>query len=411
MQVFSPLGLGLDLKVRLARTLKIPVNLDEYWVASSVLVIFLSTVKQRTLGSRALSLGALVAVIAALSIAAPASAETVDVASAPPSVESPVTAEQPEASVSPAPAPEPVDTQKVASVDVNVPDLAGEGNPVASAPAPAANPPVSTTAVDSVIDRAGPTSSVDSVVERAASTSSAIVDSAATGTGGVSVPTDVEPGTSTVPAPKHPLSKLAEGTRPDPVSMAVLTTDRLSAALLNPALQPADLLDSIVPVSGEVAVPTGPSPARVEPSPKGTTSFPDPRRAGLFSSSGAIAPELSLGGYLAVTGGLEIGRIDLSELADRGAARLPALSTPHAAALTSSTVKHLGGSPTPSQAPSPAPESPANAVPDSGGTSFVPIVALLALLALVAPATLRRLGKGWDFHAPTPFVCALERPG
>jgi hypothetical protein len=192
--------------------------------------------------------------------------------------------------------------------------------------------------------------------------------------------------------------------------MAALATDRLSA---DPALQPADLLDSIAPVSGEAAMPTGPTPARVEPSPKGTTSFPNVPPAGLFSNRGAIAPELSLGEYLdlAATGGLEIGRIDLSELTDRGATRSPAVGALHAAALTSSTIKHLGGSPTPSETPSPAPESPANAVPDSGGTSFVPIVALLALLALVAPATPRRLGKAADFRAPTPFVCALERPG
>jgi hypothetical protein len=47
----------------------------------------------------------------------------------------------------------------------------------------------------------------------------------------------------------------------------------------------------------------------------------------------------------------------------------------------------------------------------SGASFFVPIAALLALLALASPAILRRLRELPDFPAPTPFVCALERPG
>jgi len=47
----------------------------------------------------------------------------------------------------------------------------------------------------------------------------------------------------------------------------------------------------------------------------------------------------------------------------------------------------------------------------SGASFFVPIAALLALLALASPAIFRRLRELPDFPAPTPFVCALERPG
>ncbi len=47
----------------------------------------------------------------------------------------------------------------------------------------------------------------------------------------------------------------------------------------------------------------------------------------------------------------------------------------------------------------------------SGASFFVPIAALLALLALASPAISRRLRELPDFPAPTPFVCALERPG
>jgi len=64
-----------------------------------------------------------------------------------------------------------------------------------------------------------------------------------------------------------------------------------------------------------------------------------------------------------------------------------------------------GNSPVPSPGPAPM------AASGPGGSSFVPIAALLALLALAAPAILRRLGEVPDFRAPTPFVCALERPG
>jgi hypothetical protein len=60
----------------------------------------------------------------------------------------------------------------------------------------------------------------------------------------------------------------------------------------------------------------------------------------------------------------------------------------------------------------PPPASPQSAAAGSGGSpSFVPVAALLALLALVAPATYRRLRDGPAFPAPDPFVCALERPG
>jgi hypothetical protein len=64
--------------------------------------------------------------------------------------------------------------------------------------------------------------------------------------------------------------------------------------------------------------------------------------------------------------------------------------------------------------PPPPPGSPLQTQLGASGTGsspFVPIAALLALLALAAPAIFRRLGELADFRAPTPFVCALERPG
>jgi hypothetical protein len=61
--------------------------------------------------------------------------------------------------------------------------------------------------------------------------------------------------------------------------------------------------------------------------------------------------------------------------------------------------------------PTPLPSSPQGELSGAGGFSFVPIAGLLALLALAAPAIFRRFGEQADFPAPTPFVCALERPG
>ncbi|HEX5376134.1 MAG TPA: hypothetical protein VFW48_08240 [Solirubrobacterales bacterium] len=58
----------------------------------------------------------------------------------------------------------------------------------------------------------------------------------------------------------------------------------------------------------------------------------------------------------------------------------------------------------------PAPGS-SGAAAGPTGSFFVPLAALLALLALAAPAVLRRFGEAPDFRPPTPFVCALERPG
>lgn len=61
--------------------------------------------------------------------------------------------------------------------------------------------------------------------------------------------------------------------------------------------------------------------------------------------------------------------------------------------------------------PTPPPASPQAAASGLGSSSFVPIAALLALLALAAPAIHRRLRGMPAFAAPAPFVCALERPG
>jgi hypothetical protein len=70
------------------------------------------------------------------------------------------------------------------------------------------------------------------------------------------------------------------------------------------------------------------------------------------------------------------------------------------------------GSPGEGPLPYQRPPSEAPAVGSGfGGSIFIPLVALLALLALAPPASLRRRRSVPDCQAPTPFVCALECPG
>jgi hypothetical protein len=376
--------------------------------------IFLSTFKHSAGGFRALSLGALAAAILALLVAAPASAEATDVASVPPTVESPAIAAQPEPSVSvTAPestVPEPPETQEVASVP--------PAKEVTSAPSP--GPVTEDIPVDSTpsarpsatADRPVSTAAVDSAVGRVAPDSAAIAagaDSLPSSVAGVSEPGRVEPNAGTVPASTHRLSELAQGIHRDPVGTTAMATGRLTATLADPALQPDDLLNSIVPTSGEAAAPTGLLAAREE-SPANGAEFPKPPLLGLFAIRGVTAAAPPAEPYAIEASKSELRKIWALKLSGGERVLSPLARTPSAFLSGPATADH-NGSPAPSDIPLPAPESPATAVPDAGAPSFVPIVALLALLALVATAALRRLGMAPDFRAPTPFVCALERPG
>ena len=93
-----------------------------------------------------------------------------------------------------------------------------------------------------------------------------------------------------------------------------------------------------------------------------------------------------------------------------GPAMQPAVAGDPDAILADTATGH-SQSPAPLDVPLPAPGSPGAIAPGSGSPIFVPLAALLALLALVAPAILRRLGEVPGFRPPTPFACALERPG
>jgi hypothetical protein len=73
--------------------------------------------------------------------------------------------------------------------------------------------------------------------------------------------------------------------------------------------------------------------------------------------------------------------------------------------------QHVETSPPPGgDGPAPLPDLP-QLIASGASSSFAQSAALLALLALAAPAILRWLREVPGFRAPTPFVCALERPG
>ena len=61
--------------------------------------------------------------------------------------------------------------------------------------------------------------------------------------------------------------------------------------------------------------------------------------------------------------------------------------------------------------PLPSAPGPAFSPGAAGGWFFIPLAALMALVGLSAPAIMRRLREAAALPAPTPFVCALERPG
>jgi MYXO-CTERM domain-containing protein len=129
----------------------------------------------------------------------------------------------------------------------------------------------------------------------------------------------------------------------------------------------------------------------------------------LLPSTAAIDPPLSLGAYLIDASVFRIANVAGSMPKNWEMGLFPSIAAAETAFAGPSDER--SGNPARPDLPPPAPQSPATAGGSSGGSSFVPVVALLALLALVAPTARRRLGEVAAFRAPTPFVCALERPG
>lgn len=160
------------------------------------------------------------------------------------------------------------------------------------------------------------------------------------------------------------------------------------------------------------AAPSVPQP-QVAPSTGSTaaTPFAEPNVAMPPAASGVL-PEPR--GLPAVLGAFASHSAPLTRGLSGAAGSLPSISSLAPAAADAGPVRApVGGGrgSAPAHAPGPPPGVPAAVGSTSAGTSFVPIAALLALLALVAPAIFRRPLRVPRSRAPVELACALERPG
>jgi MYXO-CTERM domain-containing protein len=210
-------------------------------------------------------------------------------------------------------------------------------------------------------------------------------------------------------APEHHMAALVDGVHRRSTETIAAATERLGLPRGGVALLPGLPTTAI----SDVAEETRPSTAtRVATQTTGNPPTPFAnlqRRSDLLSSSRAIEPRLKLGEYLTDASSPDTGEVQGPALDHWGIGLSPRTQIAEAA-ISGPGDRHLGNS-APPDLPPLAPPSPAIAVGDAGGPSSVPAVALLALLALAAPAARRRLGEVAAFRPPTPFVCALERPG
>jgi hypothetical protein len=363
---------------------------------------------------RSAPIGIVAALLAVLALAVPANAETVGAtvgAAAAPAAETAAAAEQ---ASSPAPV-EQVETTGAtgAASEADVPPEAAE---VASEPGEV---------VSEVEEVASATASSASPVKDAVT--SVPTPSEATHSASAAVPVDMR--SSDDPAtidPTDTVSRVVEETRDGPISGShtaamidrvrrtstetiAAATERLTASREELALLPSLLAPS--PSAG--ARETQPSPAAPANTATRSDRPADPtlrQRSGLPQGPIAIEPDLRPGQYLAETSRVDTGAVQGSAPRHWEIGLSPGSGIVGTGAIAGPGDRRLGD-PTPPDLPPPAPQSPATAVGDAGGPSSVPAVALLALLALVAPAALRRLGEVAAFRPPTPFVCALERPG
>lgn len=315
-----------------------------------------------------------------------------------------------------APAPsaetQPVETPKAASVPdstrANVTSVADE--PVAAA---RSNPSVSTRPVD------------------AARSTKAIVDSVSTRTTSVAAAKS-GPEAPIASAVKHPVAAVDEGTRQsfgatvegirqdlpgtvanvrqDVAEEISALSDRLPRGPAGTSL--SSLLNTANPASAAVMPPSaGPPQTGMNSSRDGALSFLGPLQASLFSSWNPIAS----GGYtneqLTLSGFGSVEKLGPTSHRPGTLGKISSIATGGAGTgINAATPDSRGPAPLDIPLPS-SPKSPEAIAPGSGDAFFVPFAALLALLALVAPVSMRRLREAPDFRAPTPFVCALERPG
>ncbi len=249
-----------------------------------------------------------------------------------------------------------------------------------------------------------PVETVKKVAAAATSTTQPIVETAAKAVDRVAP-------TSHLDTPSHDLGSALNGA----TDALHETNEALKGKAVDKALDlvAAESTQTVLPPAGGLSgVGFGASPPRATPA---APSLPwaDSPRAERHTSLDGLFMQRPV-----VFGGLETlwRPLPLSGASGSSAADLRLVPTAAVAAAGGSSVVERFANPAPSggDRPPPPPGSPLQTqlgASGAGSSSFVPIAALLALLALAAPVIFRRLGEVADFRPPTPFVCALERPG
>lgn len=211
------------------------------------------------------------------------------------------------------------------------------------------------------------------------------------------------------PVPERHMGALVDEVHGGSTETIAAAAERLPDRRGELALQPRVLTPAIAAVAKEKQPSAGAQVVTETRSDRPAVFSNLQRRSGLLPNPIAIEPRSGLGEYLTDAGSLDIGKTQASAPHHWG------IGLPSRTAIVETAISGPGdrglGNPVPPDLPPPAPQSPATAGGGASGPSSVPVAALLALLALVAPATRRRLGEVAAFRPPAPFVCALERPG
>jgi hypothetical protein len=216
-------------------------------------------------------------------------------------------------------------------------------------------------------------------------------------------------------------AKLVEETRKAPTETVAPVVEQTAQTVSRQAPLVREALDFVTSSLAEVASPAAEGLLPFAPTPLDFSSpaTPDEVRSvpGSSESIGLLVAEQTIaapeGGllvkHLSAFGGVESARPAALEQ-PTGSAKVPPTPLPATTGVRLDPIAGDRPSNSPTDNPVPPFRSP-GATSGSGGPSFVPLAALLALLALVAPASFRRRMGVPGFRVPTPFVCALERPG
>ncbi|HEX7294016.1 MAG TPA: hypothetical protein VF259_05690 [Solirubrobacterales bacterium] len=305
----------------------------------------------------------MVAILAVLAMAAPASGQTPPDAGAQPAEASPVPASEP------SPAPEPVPTEPEA-VPIEVPDVAV----AAEEPAKVATPPAPTPASRQPVS--------DLVAKTVEDTSETATEKRVT---------------EELPEPAAQVAQRATELSGEAQAQGVEVVAATEKAAL-----PALPLPHEAPAGPAAPAPDQPLP--LHQAPVGKELLTGAWLGHLADGPGGLPADHAVAG----AAGTELLRVG-SPPSDLG--ELPGPPAFHGVDFFPGTTQRLNGPASPNSPEFPPSSTIGLGASGSGASFFVPIAALLALLALASPAILRRLREPPDFPAPTPFVCALERPG